>query len=171
LQILELPEGTGDDRPPFVLVVDQHQPLRYIQGIGEEPQVVDEFVGVAEQIGARAVLVFAETVEIPAAETPRPPDDCPEERAGVTQIVYAHERTRLDLCSALLVSGGTTWRKLVETAAERQRELAGLYRQLDELKATPDQNATPLPDQVREVVQDELGKVTEAVRREGTRPQ
>lgn len=70
LQILQLPEGAGDDRPPFVLVVDQYQPLRYIQGIGLEPQPVDEFAGFAEQIGARGVLVFQETVEIPANELP-----------------------------------------------------------------------------------------------------
>jgi hypothetical protein len=138
LQILGLPEGTGDDRPPFVLVVDQHQPLRYIQGIGEEPQVVDEFAGIAEQIGARAVLVFAEPVDIPGSEAPPAPDDCPEERAGTTEIVHAHERTRLDLCAALLVSGDTTWRKLVETVTERQRELAGLYRQLDRVRELPD---------------------------------
>jgi hypothetical protein len=70
LQILQLPEGAGDDRPPFVLVIDQHQPQRYALGIGEdEPEMVDEFAGVAEQIGARVVLVFQETVEIPANET------------------------------------------------------------------------------------------------------
>ncbi|MCX4704379.1 hypothetical protein [Streptomyces sp. NBC_01373] len=133
LQILELPEGSGDDRPPFILVVDQHQPLRYIQAPGFEPTPVDEFAGVAEQIGARTVLVFQESVEIPANEPPTGADDA--EQAGAAQIVYAHERTRLDLCSALLLSGDTTWRKLVELAAERQRELAGLYRERDTLAA------------------------------------
>lgn len=66
LQILELPKGSSDDRPPFALVVDRYQPLRYVQGVGEEPKTVDEFAGVAELIGARTVLVFQETVEIPA---------------------------------------------------------------------------------------------------------
>jgi hypothetical protein len=36
------------------------------------------------------------------------------------------------------VSGDTTWRKLVETVTERQRELAGLYRQLDRVRELPD---------------------------------
>ncbi|MEU6597832.1 hypothetical protein [Streptomyces flaveolus] len=66
MQILQLPEGADDDRPPFVLIVDQYQPLRYMTGLGEEKQVVDEFEGIAEKIGARAVLVFWEPVEIPA---------------------------------------------------------------------------------------------------------
>jgi hypothetical protein len=67
LQILELPEGAGDDRPPFVLVVDQYQPQRYILG-SDQPEPVDQFAGIAEKIGARAVLVFEETIDIPANE-------------------------------------------------------------------------------------------------------
>ena len=66
LQILELPEGSNDDRPPFILVIDQYVARRYVQGIGQTAEPVDEFAGVAEQIGARAVLVFEETINIPA---------------------------------------------------------------------------------------------------------
>lgn len=140
LQILPLPEGTGDDRPPFVLVIDQHVPLRYVRGLGgeHEPEPVDEFAGVAEQIGARGVLVFREPVEIPAnAQLPLSGTD-DAERAGTTQIVYAHERTRLDLCSALLVSGDTTWRKLIEQVTERQREVAHLYQARDRVRDLPE---------------------------------
>ncbi|OUD04687.1 hypothetical protein [Streptomyces swartbergensis] len=68
LQILELPEGSGDDRPPFVLVVDQYEPQRYILG-ADQPEPVDQFEGIAEQIGARAVLVFEDTIDIPANDT------------------------------------------------------------------------------------------------------
>jgi hypothetical protein len=68
LQILELPEGSGDDRPPFLLVVDQYTPQRYILGL-DQPEPVSEFDGIAEKIGARAVLVFEETVDIPANDT------------------------------------------------------------------------------------------------------
>ncbi|MFD7861856.1 hypothetical protein [Streptomyces sp. NPDC059783] len=67
LQILELPEGTGDDRPPFVLVVDECEPQRHILGL-DQPDPIDPFDRMAEKIGARAVLVFAETIEIPANE-------------------------------------------------------------------------------------------------------
>jgi hypothetical protein len=68
LQILQLPAGAGDDRPPFVLVVDEYQPRRYVLGVGQTEQIVDEFDGIAERIGARAVLTFVETVDIPASE-------------------------------------------------------------------------------------------------------
>lgn len=71
LQILNLPAGAGDDQPPFALVIDQYHPQRYVRGVDQgEPEVVDEFAFTADQIGARAVLVFAEPVEIPANEPP-----------------------------------------------------------------------------------------------------
>ncbi|MFC8986024.1 hypothetical protein [Streptomyces sp. NPDC057115] len=66
LQILELPEGTGDDRPPFILVVDQYVARRYVVGVGQSEQPIDEFDGIAEKIGARAVLAFEDTIDIPA---------------------------------------------------------------------------------------------------------
>jgi hypothetical protein len=63
LQILELPEGSGDDRPPFVLIVDQYEPVE------ASPEQFLRHQNVAEQIGARAVLVFEETIDIPANDT------------------------------------------------------------------------------------------------------
>ncbi|MFI2354673.1 hypothetical protein ACH5AG_08300 [Streptomyces anulatus] len=68
LQILELPEGTGDDRPPFILVIDEYTPQRYILG-PDQPEPISEFDGIAEKIGARAVLVFEDTIDIPANDT------------------------------------------------------------------------------------------------------
>ncbi|MFE9398655.1 hypothetical protein [Streptomyces flavidovirens] len=67
IQILELPEGAGDERPSFVLVVDEYVTQRYIIG-PDQPEPVDQFEGVAQKIGARAVLVFEETIDIPANE-------------------------------------------------------------------------------------------------------
>jgi hypothetical protein len=64
LQILELPEGSGDDRPPFVLVVDQYEPTE------ATPALLQNRQDMAEAIGARAVLVFEETIDIPANEVP-----------------------------------------------------------------------------------------------------
>lgn len=63
IQILELPEGSGDDRPPFALIIDQYEPPPYQHN--DSPSPLD---GVAEKIGARTVLVFEETVDIPANE-------------------------------------------------------------------------------------------------------
>ncbi len=68
IQILPLPAGTSDERPPFALVIDEYLPRRYAIG-PDQPAPVDEFAGVAEKIGARAVLVFEETVQIPANDT------------------------------------------------------------------------------------------------------
>ncbi|WP_327162097.1 hypothetical protein [Streptomyces zaomyceticus] len=70
LQILELPEGVDDERAPFVLVVDEHVPQRYITAGGAQFTRRDPFDGLAEKIGARAVVVFEESIEIPANEIP-----------------------------------------------------------------------------------------------------
>ncbi|WP_330449785.1 hypothetical protein [Streptomyces anulatus] len=67
LQILELPEGTGDDRPPFVLVVDQCQPQRIALGIDSTWQ--DHWQQLADKIGARGVIVTPGTIGIPANDT------------------------------------------------------------------------------------------------------
>lgn len=76
LQILELPEGSGDDRPPFVLVVDEYVPQRYVLG-PDQPEPVDQFERITEKIGARAVLVFEETIDIPGNDVPVDPDGYP----------------------------------------------------------------------------------------------
>jgi len=64
LQILELPEGSDDDRPPFILVFDQ---------LGEDDfenlAVVDQVERLKEQAGARAVLAYPGTLDIPANDT------------------------------------------------------------------------------------------------------
>ncbi|EST22782.1 hypothetical protein [Streptomyces niveus] len=65
LQILELPEGTDDTRPPFVLVIDESAPQRVIIGM-DHGRVRDHWQDAAERIGARGAIVTAETVEIPA---------------------------------------------------------------------------------------------------------
>lgn len=134
LQILELPSSAGDDRPPFVLVIDE-------AATGPDGELLikaADYIEAREHIGACDVFVFEETVEIPANEPLPLPEVDDAERAGTTQLVYAHERTRLDLCNALLLSGDTTWRKLIEAVSGRQRELADLYRQLDRVQALPE---------------------------------
>lgn len=70
LQILELPEGADDERPPFVLVIDQ---------AGEDlaADIASWPRGIAERIGARHVICFSESVEIPANEVPVDPDGYP----------------------------------------------------------------------------------------------
>jgi hypothetical protein len=68
LQILELPtvyRRDGTDETPFVLVVDQALPQRYVMGADQEPPV-SEWEQLGRQIGARSVIVTPETIDIPA---------------------------------------------------------------------------------------------------------
>jgi hypothetical protein len=62
LQILELPEGTNDDRPPFVLVIDQCEGVT----LDVVNAIESHWKRVGEQIGARGTLIFTEAIDIPA---------------------------------------------------------------------------------------------------------
>jgi hypothetical protein len=77
LQILELPEGAGDERPPFVLVVDQVATERVAPDLVGSASDRSGWERMAAQIGARGVLVFPGTVEIPANEIPLDADGHP----------------------------------------------------------------------------------------------
>ncbi|MGQ5606169.1 hypothetical protein [Streptomyces sp. EKS3.2] len=59
IQILPLPEGASDERPPFALVIDQVDSEALLRDLGDHDALV-------ERTGARAVLVFEDTIEIPA---------------------------------------------------------------------------------------------------------
>jgi hypothetical protein len=62
LQILQLPEGAGDDRPPYVLVIDE-------AATGPDGKLLIkavDFVEAREATNARDVFIFEETVTIPA---------------------------------------------------------------------------------------------------------
>ncbi|MFF9088640.1 hypothetical protein ACF1BE_19850 [Streptomyces sp. NPDC014991] len=73
LQILQLPEGVDDSRPPFALVVDQCAADRWVSRPGNGDQLMStRWREAAEMLGARGVIVTAETVEIPANEVPLP---------------------------------------------------------------------------------------------------
>ncbi|WP_405536896.1 hypothetical protein [Streptomyces antimycoticus] len=78
LQILELPtEHHGDDMvTPWILVIDQasEDVAKTLEGHSEVDSLHDAAIqkltgaSLAERIGARAVLVFEETIDIPANE-------------------------------------------------------------------------------------------------------
>lgn len=68
IQILELPtvyQENGTDETPFVLIIDEYEPAQYILGVDQGPSP-SPWDGVAERIGARAILAFEETIDIPA---------------------------------------------------------------------------------------------------------
>jgi hypothetical protein len=66
LQILQLP--SDDTAKPFVLVVDQCVPQRI--ALGPDAPFRDYWQDLAQQIGARGVIVTPETVDIPAIDAP-----------------------------------------------------------------------------------------------------
>lgn len=175
LQILELPSGINDDRSPYVLVIDQ-VPSDETKFDAIRRDLLSDG-DLAPRLGARAVLVFEETIDIPANEPLPITETDDSERAGTTQIVYAHERTRLDLCNALLLSGDTTWRQLVEQAGARQRELAVLYRGRHELADTLGVARTRGWEDILNAAaglrkqRDAQAEAIERVRRESTNPE
>ncbi|MEU2780545.1 hypothetical protein [Streptomyces sp. NPDC007110] len=71
IQILPLPEGASDERPPFALVIDQAdetilQSLAY--GIAYDSDSGGRPLrdALKDELGARGILCFTETIEIPA---------------------------------------------------------------------------------------------------------
>ncbi|MGW8679676.1 hypothetical protein ACWGNN_01160 [Streptomyces sp. NPDC055817] len=105
LQILELPEGASDDRPPFALVVDEHEPPLYPADVNDP----NPFGSVAEKIGARAVLAFESTVDIPANDT--------SAHLGELKVASSDSRTeRAGQAEAKL-------KALFDEAAELQKQL------------------------------------------------
>lgn len=139
LQILELPtEHNGDDMvTPFILVIDEYEPMRYIHGIGDDPQPVDEFAATAELTGARAVLAFRETVHIPASDPAPSADDIEVGDADFTEMASAVRRAlgidmtqvgvKPDIAGWLL----TACRELEKSEAARHH----LNSERDQLKA------------------------------------
>lgn len=139
LQILELPEGSGDERPPFVLVVDQMPK----DDSAFEALRCDLGFATAQQIGARAVLVFEDTIDIPANDTTAYLQQGAEETgATIGKItstfsaqMLADERTdiardmdrlakrRDELADALGMEPGNNWDDIRNTAAEFRSEL------------------------------------------------
>lgn len=81
IQILELPEGTNNDRPPFVLVVDETAPQHVILGGGNPDR--DYWQDIADKIGARGVIVTPDTIDIPA-------NDVPLDEAGQPLFLKVH---------------------------------------------------------------------------------
>jgi hypothetical protein len=65
LQILELPEGSGDDRPPFILVIDEWD----IDSLETSSMLTDYWDAFGQKIGARGVLFVDRTIDIPANDT------------------------------------------------------------------------------------------------------
>jgi hypothetical protein len=98
LQILELPEGAGDDRPPFILVVDQAPTDETgFDALRRDLGTPDDLL---ERIGARAVLLFEDTIDIPAND-PVPAGD------GLSDAQYAEMATTVRRALGIDITEGT----------------------------------------------------------------
>lgn len=90
LQILELPSGSGDDRPAFILVVDECVPQRI--ALGADATYGDYWQALADRVGARGVIVTPETVEIPANGPAVEPEADDVSEADYTEMATAVRR-------------------------------------------------------------------------------
>ncbi|WP_328439364.1 hypothetical protein OHA71_23790 [Streptomyces sp. NBC_00444] len=73
IQILELPYDSKTDQQPFAVIVDQVETAEAADRLREDFGDTN----VAEALGARQVLVFQDTIDIPANEVPLDPDGYP----------------------------------------------------------------------------------------------
>lgn len=124
LQILELPEGAGNERPPFVLVIDEYEGVDVTPGITQESWLL-RYQGMAEQIGARAVLVFEESIDIPANDVPVDADGNPLFRAQIQeQIGQALSNVTRAIRGQALADERTDIARDMDRFAKRRDELA-----------------------------------------------
>ncbi|MGW7597220.1 hypothetical protein [Streptomyces antimycoticus] len=143
LQILELPtEHHGDDMvTPFALVIDQASETT-INALDPVPDGLSPHntamqrlaaVSVAEQIGARAVLVFEETIDIPANEVPVGPDGYPLK----VRVEGDFEKFREQVQEETLYAQGKVTRAIDGQPAERDALRAATQRVMN-LPERPD---------------------------------
>ncbi|MGW3298492.1 hypothetical protein [Streptomyces rubiginosohelvolus] len=129
LQILELPEGAGDDRPPFILVVDQYEPVE------ATPSRLFRHQDMAEQIGARSVLVFEDTIDIPANDTSAYASSAAALHLGEREVAGVVDEEgepedwhgilqtrRRQLTKALGINPLTEWDGILEAATQLRQE-------------------------------------------------
>lgn len=168
LQILELPEGTGDDRPPFVLVVDQ------IPATDAAFEALCGSLGAAtaEQIGARAVLVFETTIDIPANDVPVDANGNPlfraqveeqiehalsdvtraanggrhpaQERTDITRDMHRLAKRKNELTHALGMKPIRNWDELITAAASARAELTRSENAREHLRQDHDAQAAEI---------------------------
>ncbi|MEU3903308.1 hypothetical protein AB0F20_05765 [Streptomyces goshikiensis] len=73
IQILELPEGADDERPPFIIVVDEWD----YESIEGHDLLAAHWDAFGQKVGARGVLFAECTIDIPANEITLGPDGYP----------------------------------------------------------------------------------------------
>lgn len=96
LQILELPtiyREEGPDETPYILVIDQVDE-QTATDIARWPD------DIATRTGARHVLCFSETVEIPVNETPVDPDGYPLKIRVEGDFEQFREQVQDEICKA-----------------------------------------------------------------------
>ncbi|MDX2757897.1 hypothetical protein [Streptomyces europaeiscabiei] len=157
LQILELPEGANDDRPPFVLVVD-----RVDDDLAEEITRWPE--NIATRIGARQVLCFPGTIDIPANDTTAYLDaaangtlpvhapyeraaEASQERTDIARDMDRLAKRRDELADALGLDRTGDWDDIRKAATELRRARGELERLRAGEEPVTDRALSPTPGQ------------------------
>lgn len=168
LQILELPEGSSDDRPPFVLVVDEWE----VDSLDTHTMLGEYWDSFGEKIGARGVLFVDRKIDLPANDTTAylgdsrlPPDTHYETIVGGRPVEWtpvsdgqrlADERTdiardmdrlahrRDELADALGIDRDSNWDDIRNTAARLRAEAERLQAGEEPYS---DESITPTPAQ------------------------
>jgi hypothetical protein len=160
LQILELPEGSGDDRPPFVLVVDQWD----IDSLDEHTMLNEYWDEFGKKIGARGVLFVDCTIDIPANDTTAyiaaseaqtaPPtlgQQLAHERTDIARDMDRLAKWRDELADALGIDRGSSWDDIRNTAAQTRNALNAQVAEVQQLRAgeepVTDEGVAPNPGQ------------------------
>ncbi|MFF1709305.1 hypothetical protein [Streptomyces sp. NPDC058268] len=96
IQILELPtEHHGDDMiTPFAVIVDQ------VPKGDDSIDPAADYSNVAKELGARAIMLFHDTVDIPANEVPVDPDGYPLQFRVEGDFEKLHEQTQDEILKA-----------------------------------------------------------------------
>ncbi|MDX5563753.1 hypothetical protein PYK79_10860 [Streptomyces sp. ID05-04B] len=159
LQILELPTTPGDDQPSFILVIDEYEPPPY----PAEPDT-SPFEGLAEKIGARAVLAFEETIDIPANDTtaylaaaeehaaqPAIGQQLADGRTEITRDMYRLAKWKQELTNALGMDRLRDWDDIHNAAAGIRKQRDAQAAEVERLRAgeesATEQGVIPTPGQ------------------------
>lgn len=152
LQILQLPEGADDGRPPFILVIDEVSDEETERVLGSQ----EAFDGIAGQVGARAVLVFhGMTIQIPANDvttygepTERSESVRVDERAMqaeeklkafMDKRYEIEQKRKTNLTDALGMDRLRDWDDILNAAAGLRKERDAQAAALDRVLSLPEQ--------------------------------
>lgn len=152
LQILELPEGSGDERSPYLLIIDQVDD-ELAEDIARWPD------DIGKRTGARHVLCFPGTIDIPANDTAAYLQQVAEEtgatigeavraanaqhsmdeRTDITRDMYRLAKWKNELTHALGMDRTRDWDDIRNAAAGLRKQRDSQAETLERVRNLPEQ--------------------------------